>query len=312
MLAASAGAFPWNWDAVTAISTAVLGLGLGISALAFVQQRRSDREQRKQALELQAETARRDREQREQAVELQADAARRDLATKIMIDAYCVIIDGPWSRDDTFLEKIQNPLSMLQLVMNDEEIGIIRDVIKAQTRAINTNESVSLSPLLNALRARIRENLGVDKTDQSFEYLRTWTPRTRSMEALVALWLVLVAELAGDGSQERTMQQLKGTARLVELMGWRREREIVGALTEEWASANCARREQLADELGGWIRETQQIIDGNGHGVWWGHLGDQVVGADRDREPSESVGVDNDRRSIQEQDPASLPEKNFT
>ncbi len=293
MLAASAGAFPWNWDAVTAISTAVLGLGLGISALAFVQQRRSDREQRKQALELQAETARRDREQREQAlelqaetarrdreqreqaVELQADAARRDLATKIMIDAYCVIIDGPWSRDDTFLEKIQNPLSMLQLVMNDEEIGIIRDVIKAQTRAINTNESVSLSPLLNALRARIRENLGVDKTDQPFEYLRTWIPRTRSMEALVALWLVLVAELAGDGSQERTMQQLKGTARLVELMGWRREREIVGALTEEWASANCARREQLADELGGWIRETQQIIDGNGHGVWWGHLGDQ-------------------------------------
>ncbi len=200
-----------------------------------------------------------------------------------MIDAFRILIDSPWSRDDTFLEKIQNPLSMLQLVLNDDEIGIIREMIKAQTRAISTKESVGMGPLLSALRARIRENLGIDKTDQPFEYLRTWTPRTRSLQALVTLWLALMAELAGDDSQEMTMRQLRGTARLVELMGWRREREIVGAIADEWEAADRVRRGQLADELGGWIRETQQIIDGNGHGVWWRHLGDQE--ADADREP---------------------------
>jgi hypothetical protein len=106
----------------------LLVLSLRLSAVALVLQRRSDREQR------------------EQAVILQAAAARRELATKIMIDAFRVLIDSPMSPDDTFLEKIQNPLSMLQLVMKDEDIEKLREMIKDIKRAVSTKESIKMGP----------------------------------------------------------------------------------------------------------------------------------------------------------------------
>lgn len=296
LMTASTGAFPWDWEAVTAISSALLVLGLVLSVLTFAYQRRRDRqadeEQHERDRKAQVEQRERDRAAAEEAIRLQADAARRDLATKIMVDAYHVLIDAPGSRDDTFLEKIQNPLSMLQLVMEDDELGLIRNVIKAQITAINAGSTADMGPTLYALRKRIRENLGIKETDQKFEYLRTWNPRTRSLPALVGLWLTLMAELAGDGSQERTMQQLKDTARLVELMGWRREREIVGAVAEDWTSADRVRREQLADELGDWIRGTQQILDTDVPGGWWRHRQDRKASPDQDRESDQSVVTD--------------------
>jgi len=278
VLALAAGAFAWDWDGVSAVATVVLALGVGFSVVTFAYQRRRDRQldmdEREKDRAAQADQRERDRLAGERAIQLQADAARRDLATKIMIDAFQVLIDSPQSRDDTFLEKISNPLSMLQLVMNDEQIGQIRELITAQQQSLKTKESVDMGPVLRSLRDCIRGNLGIDETHQQFEYLRIWNPRTRNLPVLGALWQVLMAELM-DGAQPSSHQQLWKSVRQVELLGERGERKIVAAILREWESADRSRREQLADELGGWIRETQQIIDGNGHGVWAGHLGDE-------------------------------------
>jgi hypothetical protein len=233
--------FPWNWDAVTAISSSLLVLGLALSVAALVQQRRADREQSKEA------------------VRLQADAARRDLATRIMIDAFRVIIDAPRSRDDTFMEKIQNPLSMLQLVLNDDDIGLIREMI-TEFSDLKKGKSFDVGPILAALRLRIRENLGIDRTGQPFEYLRAYNPTTRSLRELVGLWLALRTELAGQGDAEVVRQRTTAAAYLVELLGERGERTVVDAIVAEWDSAAPTRRQELLDELGEWIRETQQFF----------------------------------------------------
>jgi len=255
MAAAATTGFPWGWDAVTAISTSVLVLGLGISVVALVLERRSDRQQRIDAVE-------RDNRQSAWAVELQADAARRDLATRIMVEAYRILVDAPNSWDDTWMVKIQNPMSMLQLVMDDADVGLVVEQIKEFAGDEGRQgSSYDIAPFLATLRARIRKNLGIEETEQDLWYWRAANPTTRSLQQLAALWFALKAELAGDGSPERTLEQARDTARVVELLGLRNEREIVYTVTEEWALADRARREQLADQLRQWIRGTQQIFD---------------------------------------------------
>jgi hypothetical protein len=241
VLAAASSGFPWGWDALTALSSVVLTLGLVPSVIALVQQRK------------------RDQEAQAEAVRLQADAARREHVTRILVDAYRVLTDSILAPDDSYLNTLHIPMSMLQLVLSDDDLGILFNTID-QFRSVSAGSSQDLGPLLTTLRDRIRDNLGLPGTEQKFKRMRTATPKTVSFPQLVGLWLALTAEREGAGSPEVSRKQIADVWRLVQLLGREGERTYVGRIADEWESAGPERRDELLGDLWGWIRETQQIF----------------------------------------------------
>jgi hypothetical protein len=241
-LIVTSDSFSWGWDAVTAIANVILVLGVVLAALSLLQERR------------------RDREQREQALLLQADAARRDMATLIMIDAYRIIVAAPFASDDTWLKKLETPLSMLQLIMDDEGI---RTAIKAINDLGDSSKegrpSLDVEPALMLLRDRIRENLGIAETTIGFSYLRTSVPSSRCQKELGKLWQAMTAEIAGDGDSEATRKRMREALAAVELQGSSRECEIVKKVASEWATVDASGRSRLAAELRSWIRQTFRV-----------------------------------------------------
>ncbi len=241
VLAAASSGFPWDWDAITALSSVVLTLGLVPTVITLVQQRKHEQE-------AQAE-----------AFQLQADAARRDHVTRILVEAYRVLSESILAPDDSYLNTLHIPMSMLQLVLSDDDLGVLFDTIE-QFHTVSAGSSQDLGPLLRTLRNRIRENLGLHRTEQSFKRMRAGTPKIVSFPQLVGLWLALTAEREGAGSPEASRKQIADVWRLVQLLGREGERTCVERIAEEWESAGPERRDELLRDLWGWIRETQQIF----------------------------------------------------
>jgi len=241
-LLAASGGFAWGWDALTAVSSVVLTLGVVPTVLTLVQQRKRDPKAQAEALQL------------------QADAARRDHVTRILADAYRILSESFFSPDDSYLDTLHIPMSMLQLVLGDDDLGVLFDAIE-QFHTVSAGSRQDLGPLVNTLRDRIRDNLGLPRTEQGFKHFRAGTPKTVSFPRLVGLWLALTAEREGDGSPELSRRQIADVWRLVRLLGRENERKYVGRIAEEWETAEPERRDQLLGDLWDWIRETQQIFN---------------------------------------------------
>jgi hypothetical protein len=240
--AASPASFAWGWDAVTALATAGLLLGVVIAATSLRQERR------------------RDREQRQQALTLQADAARRDVATMIMIDAYRVIVAAPYARDDTWLMKLETPLSMLQLIMDDDGIRL---AIKAINDLADSSKlgppSLDVQPVLQMLRDRIRDNLGQDQTGLPFSYLRSSLPWSNSATELQNLWKAMRVHDESAEADQALSRRIGDALLSTELLGSAEEYELIRRIATEWGPGGAAERAELAAALRSWVRQAERV-----------------------------------------------------